>query len=533
MKQLLTTLFVCLLLQAQTFAQTRYLDQVFNNVKVTDGVVYGNNATVLFFPVLNQAIPENLVMDVYEPEGDTETARPLVLYFHTGNFGPFLNPADGTPGFNGSCGGTRKDSAAVEMCTRLAKMGFVVASCDYRLGWQPTNPDELLRRFSLINAAYRGVQDARTAVRFFRRNAAENGNEYKVDTDRISIWGQGTGGYIGYAVATLDNYLKIPTASSDVGKFLWKVPNSSTPDPTDSIIVPMVLESINGDINGTSYGVTSATTVPNPNDTLCYPNHVGYSSDFHLMVNMGGALGDSSWVDPGQVPMISFQVPTDPFAPYTEGILTVPGVNFQVVEVQGAYVVQKMQDDFNNNDAFANLTLDLSGAQQSAFARSPAGLQEVRAGLYPFVRSSVFDSAPWEWSDVVPGNPTCNVGPAAKAIALAHIDTIMRFVAPRACYALGIQPCIDAIVSAREPLATQVQVTLAPNPAVSQVLIQAPEDKTILNLQVIDAMGRVVRDVPAVNNNNYLLQRNGLTAGNYVVVVRFEEGVVAKVLRME
>ncbi len=528
MKQLLTILLAGLLLSSQASAQTRYLDQVFDDVKVTDGVVYGVNATLLYFSIFQQAVPEPLFMDVYEPIGDTASKRPLVLYFHTGNFAPFANPVTGAPGFNGSCGGTRKDSSAVETCMRLAKMGYVVASCDYRLGWEPTNPDELRRRFSLINAAYRGVQDARTAIRYFRRTVAEQGNAWGVDDDRIVVWGQGTGGYIGYAVATLDQYIKIPTASSDPGKFLWEQP------PGSGNIIPMVIESINGDVNGTTVGVTPPTITPNPNDTLCYPNHVGYSSSFDLMVNLGGALGDSSWVDPGQVPMISFQVPTDPFAPYTDGILTVPGVNFQVVEVQGAYVVQKMQDDFKNNDVFKLAGLDLAAEQQNAFDRSPVGLQELRTGLYPFVRSNPFDSAPWEWSDVVPGNPTCNVGPDAKASALAHLDTIFRFYAPRACYALGIQSCINAIVGAQEPLApTSIDILMAPNPAISEVRFAAPEDKMIIDIQVIDAMGRIVRDIPGVNAPTYFLQRNGLPRGNYVVKFRLAEGVVAKVLRME
>ena len=135
---------------------------------------------------------------------------------------------------------------------------------------------------------------------------------------------------------------------------------------------------------------------------------------------------------------------------------------------------------------------------------------------------------------MVPNNPTCNTGAAGKAKALAHIDTTLRFFAPRACYALGIQPCIDAIVSAKEPLApASIQATLAPNPATDQVRISVSSDKIIRDIQVIDAMGRIVRDLPGINNSNYNLQRNGLAKGNYVVKLRLDEGVIAKVLRME
>ena len=105
----------------------RYIDEVFTDVEVTPGVVYGNNITVI--PALQGAPPaaEDLICDIYEPAGDTESDRPLILYFHTGNFLPQY--------VNGSAVGNRTDSCAVALCTEFAKKGYVVASCDYRLGW--------------------------------------------------------------------------------------------------------------------------------------------------------------------------------------------------------------------------------------------------------------------------------------------------------------------------------------------------------------------------------------------------------------
>jgi carboxylesterase type B len=103
---------------------------------------------------------ENLLMDVYQPAGDSEADRPVILYFHTGNFLPQY--------VNGSAVGTRTDSSAVEICSRFARMGYVVASVDYRLGWNPLAGTQTERTTQLIQAAYRGVQDSRTAVRYFR-----------------------------------------------------------------------------------------------------------------------------------------------------------------------------------------------------------------------------------------------------------------------------------------------------------------------------------------------------------------------------
>ena len=66
----------------------RYIDEIFDEVDVASGVVYGENITVI--PALQgmPPAPENLLMDVYTPAGDTETDRPVILYFHTGNFLP-------------------------------------------------------------------------------------------------------------------------------------------------------------------------------------------------------------------------------------------------------------------------------------------------------------------------------------------------------------------------------------------------------------------------------------------------------------
>jgi len=136
----LTTMLLLLMCLAthQMSAQTRYLNPVFNQVEVTANVTYGVNATLLYQSVFGEAIPELLKMDIYRPVGDTETNRPLVLYFHTGNFGPFKNPDPTSPvqnGFNGACGGVRTDSAAVEICTRLAKMGGTFSITTSSICW--------------------------------------------------------------------------------------------------------------------------------------------------------------------------------------------------------------------------------------------------------------------------------------------------------------------------------------------------------------------------------------------------------------
>lgn len=461
MKKIFTLSFAAFLLASLPLSAQRYLEEVFENVTVTPNVVYGVNATVLLYPILGEAIPEPLLMDVYEPEGDTETERPLMLYFHTGNFLP--HPENQSPS------GLRTDSATVEICSRYARMGYVVASCTYRKGWNPIADTQEERVNTLINAAYRGVQDARTAARFFRRNAAEDGNEFGIDADRLVIWGQGTGGYISLAASTIDQY-------SDI----------LLPKFTLQNLMPMVIEQVNGNIFGTSVGIN-----PLDGDTLCYPNHVGYSSDFNVSVNMGGALGDISWLDDSDGPFISFQSPTDPFAPYTNAVLIVPGVNLPVVDVDGAFNVQEKINELGNNNIWADSNLD------DVFSQAANAINSGFDGLYPLNRPAdqPADSAPWEWW--APTNPNNNAGLQTNPDMSAQkgrlfIDTIQGYSAPRLACALGLpeNPCGTTIN------VPEVKVELAfemyPNPAFANLTVRA--DFMIDRLEILDSYGRRVAD---------------------------------------
>lgn len=505
MKRLLTFFALLTVLVATATAQQRYIDEVFTDVSVTKDITYGVNATVLALPQVGEAIPVPLLLDFYEPVGDTETERPLVIYFHTGNFLPHPD--------NGGIGGKRDDSTCVEIATRLAKMGYVVAVATYRKGWNPIASQQEERVFTLINAAYRGVQDCRTSVKFFKKDYAENGNTFGVDTARIVVWGQGTGGYISLNAASLDQYLEIP--STPGGKFITQVGGQP---------VPMVIEGVNGDINCDSVGIVPPNFPGFPaGDTLNYPNHAGYSGDFSLAVNMGGACGDTSWVDPGQVPIISYQVPTDPFAPYKAGLVIVPGFNLPVVEVFGAYVVQEFQNRYNNNAAFAGKTY---AGDYSAVANSR---NDGYDGLFPLIGTGgPDDSAPWEWWDPAT-NPNHTSGiqtnpDMSKTKALGYIDTIISYYAPRACEVLGLNCGLVNV----EELNPEEVMTIAPNPASASIYLTAREGKLMRNIFLYDMQGRLVQSHLRVDDNYFRVPRQNLAAGQYVMQVQFDEGVASK-----
>ena len=504
---------IILLISWSVSAQHIFLEEVFENVTVTPNQVYGVNATILAFPVVGQAIPQPLVMDMYEPADDTSSLRPLIIYFHTGNFLPHPQ--------NGGVNGTIRDSTVVTMAKKLTKTGYVVASADYRLGWNPIAPSKDERVLTLINAAYRGVQDANTAIRYFKRSVAEFGNPWRIDTSRIVLFGDGTGGYISLNTGALDAYIKIPTASN--GKFLLS-------DGMGNFF-PMVLESVNGDLEAKTVGVIPPGGIPflpfPEGDTLNYPNHVDYSSDFAASVNLGGAIGDTAWVDPGQPPVISVHVPYDPFAPYVEGLVVVP-VNppLEVVEVQGSYLVAYLGNQYGTNTSLAPHNVTSFQFEVTAEANSKNdGLE----GLFPiYGTGGPFDSAPWNFWD-----PATNVNSAAgfqqntdmtKEKALLYMDSIIAYVLPRLYNHLDL----FELTSTEEILqAGQVQVVTYPNPASDEVFIATHEDFPIRTIQVYDMKGTMIQQLAGIDHNYCMINVRDYVPGQYILRFSFDQGIAA------
>ena len=98
---------------------------------------------------------------------------PLVVYIHGGGFqngnkegDEFMNPL-------------------------LAQNGFVVANIDYRLGFDPSDQQGIIKAF------YRGAQDLDAALRYLVHNA----NKYNIDTTAIFIGGSSAGGVLALANA--------------------------------------------------------------------------------------------------------------------------------------------------------------------------------------------------------------------------------------------------------------------------------------------------------------------------------------------
>ncbi|TSA16005.1 alpha/beta hydrolase [bacterium] len=260
-------------------SKKRYSDLYFGGYVLTKDVSYG-------------ALPEHRA-DVYSPpSSDAERLRPLVIYIHGG-------------GFKNQ---TKFGAYQTRVCTTLAKMGYVAASIEYRL----TNP--IPDATAYFEAMMRGLQDAKAAVRFFRKSA----KEYGIDPNRIYATGSSAGSIIALHLAYLD--------SAEVPEYIrW--------------------DNVGGSFEGNN-------------------GSPGYSSDVQGVINAWGAIGDTSWMRGSNVPVFSIHGLNDTTV-YYERVPSYKVFKFgsrQIGEAAARNGIRWGVRTFSNTGH----TLDNSGAKQDS-----------------------------------------------------------------------------------------------------------------------------------------------------------------------
>lgn len=159
-------LVFCMISNALGAQNTRYIDPIFSDVKVS---------TVNYSDVFNDGYHK---MDIYQPDGDTAKARPLLLYIHGGAF----------------YAGDKATQDCIDFCTHFAKKGYVAVSVNYRLANALLF---LLNNDVQLESVLKSIADVKSAIRFFGKDAKST-NTYKIDTNLVFI-----GGYSAGAVSAL------------------------------------------------------------------------------------------------------------------------------------------------------------------------------------------------------------------------------------------------------------------------------------------------------------------------------------------
>lgn len=510
MRKHIYLLLIAMAISSLASAQ-RFLSEIFPSANKTSDIKYGRNVSVF----TGSPVPTDLYMDVYQPGGaaDPMPSRPLIVFMHTGSYIPAF--------INESPTGSRNDSATAEMCRQFARRGYVVANIDYRMGWNPQSLSVDVRKGTLLQAVYRSIQDAKAAVRFFKADAA-GANVYKIDSTRIILGGQGTGGYIALNYVALHD-----TAQLQISKF-----KSGSDQPLYDIyqLQCYINASHMGDLDG--HGGLSTLNIDS--------NSNGHTSNVAFAFNLGGAIGDSTWITNTSGPMVSFHCKKDQFAPYLTDMVFVPVLNLPVVVVSGSGWVIPKADALGNNNCFAP-----PPAYTDAYSLRANMVNGGADGLFPFETDSA-EGSPWEWfdstatvqfgttqygytvghCDTIYANAKLSNWNMSKTKALKYIDTIMNYLNPRLQRCLGL-PLWPAGVQQLTLNANDVQVY--PNPADAMVNVQSNVVK-LDAISVTDMTGRVVRNVEGVNQMHTKVNLAGLSPGIYFMTVNTDAGSITKKL---
>jgi len=289
MKKIYTLISGSLLLAASSTqlnaqcAGNRYHDNIFPAPPdSTMNVVYGSSITF-------SGSTQSLKLDVYQPAGDTEPLRALIIWAHGGSF----------------VGGAKADMSM--LCRDFTKMGYVTATMDYRLFMTGLIPGTgNVDSNSAGAAVMRAVHDARAAVRYFRKNARVGGNTYKIDTNNIYFGGASAGGFIALHLAYMDQLSEFPSYIDTTGTTVgWKTGQKG----------------LHGGIEGLS-------------------GNQGYSSKVNAIISLSGAVADTSWIHSGDTPVISTHSIDDGTVPYGRQLIYLqPPSTYPIQIVNGDVIV--------------------------------------------------------------------------------------------------------------------------------------------------------------------------------------------------
>ncbi len=232
---LLVFAFVCLAnsVNAQSCSSLRYKQEVFSNVNLVSGIVYGSADP---YGILSS---QDLTLDIYEPVGDTLDKRPVIIYAYGGAFLIGLPNQPPIPYY----------------ADFYAKHGYVFVSISYRLGFNTVLPGSPER------AVYRAAQDLRAAERHLIQRAAQ----YRIDTSKIILMGSSAGSITDFH-STYMEYAQAAAYATPIpvldGEILGGVDSSGNNDFSNNYLDPFAIINQWGAIADTNWiDVDESTSV--------------------------------------------------------------------------------------------------------------------------------------------------------------------------------------------------------------------------------------------------------------------------------
>ncbi len=409
-------------------AGNRYHDILFPAMPdSTMNIVYGNNVTYS-----NAA--QSLKLDVYQPHGDTDSMRALIIWAHGGSF----------------VGGAKADMSM--LCRDFSKMGYVTATMDYRLfmtGLPFPGPDSN----DAGGAVMRAVQDGRAAVRFFRKNARVGGNTYNIDTNNIYFGGGSAGGFIALHLAYMDQESEFPAYVDTTGVTVGNKRGQ---------------KGVHGGCEGLS-------------------GNQGYSSKVKAIINLSGAVADTSWMHFGDTPVISTHSINDGTVPCgTHLIYLTPPSTFPIQVVDGSNSV---------------------------------ALRANQVGIVNCFKSYPGNHHVPETSNQLIYDTTL--------ILVRDFLEYMHCGTPLTCTSFPA-------TGVNEIKADDAAIKVFPNPAASSLTIDLKAlSGRVVNIELYDALGRKVKEISKIKAEQYTITRGNLPNGIYLINVISDGKLFSKKIMFE
>ncbi|MBT8219682.1 MAG: T9SS type A sorting domain-containing protein [Bacteroidia bacterium] len=339
----------------------RYTTEMFSSVSTTT-VQYGKNIGI------NTSDSLNLMMDIYQPDGDSAEKRPVFIWAHGGSF----------------ISGNRSDMAV--LCEQYAKMGYVTATIDYHLwpifGGIPDSSD-------VVDVVIKSIGDMKGAIRYFKADQ-EGSNLYKIDSTRIIIGGISAGAIIAMHAGHLD---------------------------TTDIIPQFIQDAIdnNGGLEGEA-------------------NFLANSSNVLAVYNMSGALFKSEIIDHEDPSFISYHGTSDDVVPFRTGTA------INIITLDGSGVCHEQADLINVTNR----------------------LDSVNGGGH----TDIYDPN---------GSFSSNLE--------SFIENANIFIGNQVC---------PGLISAATTFVPNELVSIFPNPAEDEIMVQLPSTEKKIYVRMFDALGRLI-----------------------------------------
>lgn len=330
--------------------------------------------------------------------------------------------------------GLRTSPDIVQLCNAFAKKGYVCISIDYRLGLSPgiiptVNADNVKK------AIWRVTHDMRAAVRWVRMNAGVD--SLGMDTSHIIVGGVSAGGFGALHCAYLDKESEIPAVMDTV---------------------------VEGGVEGNS-------------------GSPGYSSRPWAVVNLCGALLDTSWIEAGDPPVVTLQGDKDGSVPYCTGEEEVFGNPITGLVVAGGNPVERRVWNLEISTGFYTWW----GADHTPFVLGTN-------------TAAYMDTTIWYVRDFL-SNLLCTTGFTYSRDSMTEA----------AC---------NAVTSIHETETTDAKVY--PNPSTGVVNIQLAQTADWC-AEVYDAPGRLLVIQHNSATNNFTLNTKSLATGVYFLKITDEQ----------